>query len=143
MPSLPANHDAPETTLELKMTGCMSDRWQVNLPPKKSCNLTSQLPKAYINSGLLLNINWRQYCWVAHMYLCRVTENNKLLHNPWPEVKKKIHLFHHLLFVIKKLPTNSLFHIWLNFPPVSISYDKYDISFGPGDKPGMQICIIG
>lgn len=31
----------------------------------------------------------------------------------------------------------------VNIPIVSISQDKYNISFHPGDKPGMQICIIG
>lgn len=55
--SLVANQYLPKNTARLKMTSCMSDRWQVNLPPKKSCNPTSQLPRTYINSGLLLNIN--------------------------------------------------------------------------------------
>ena len=31
----------------------------------------------------------------------------------------------------------------VNIPIASISQDKYNISFHPGDKPGMQICIIG
>lgn len=37
--------------LGLKMTGYMDDRWCVNLPPKKSCNPCSQLPRAYITLG--------------------------------------------------------------------------------------------
>lgn len=44
--------------------------WQVSAQhASKKKKAVIAMPKAYINSGQLSNINWKQYCCVAHMYL--------------------------------------------------------------------------